>query len=140
MSERLHRELIADRAIIHERPPIAHKVDRCFEVPKAFYAATVGLYLGFLAILGFGLSSPELGIPMAIFVLFVVSGFGVPMIWTKLAPDSGVKPMGMGDLKRLGLSTYSGKLTSRDVALQMLILPILIVCWAMAIIAIVATV
>ena len=86
MSKHLTRELVARRAAIVPAPKFRHEVDRTFELPKDLYAATVALYLGFLAVMATGLSTPGLIIPMAIFTLFVVAGFGVPAIWTSWHP------------------------------------------------------
>ena len=60
MSKLLTRELIAEQAAIVEAPRKRHEVDRTFELPKGLYAATVALYLGFLAIMATGMSSPGL--------------------------------------------------------------------------------
>ena len=85
MSKHFTRELVAEQAIILDSPQVTHEVDRSFELPKGLYVATVGLYLGFLAVMAAGLSSPGLIIPMVIFTLFIVAGFGLPAVWTRMA-------------------------------------------------------
>ena len=140
MSKHFTRELVAEQAVIHAAPRHQVVVDRSFEMPKALYAATVALYLGFVAVLGLGLQSPGLAIPMAIFVVFIVAGFGVPMIWTRLAPQPCQRPLDLQQLMRRGIATHTGLLSGRDAVVQMMILPVLILVWAIAIVAIAATV
>ena len=140
MTKLLTRELVAEQAAIVEAPKPPHEVDRTFELPKGLYVATVALYLGFLAVMATGLSTPGLIIPMAIFTLFVVAGFGVPAIWTRLAPATASRPMSYAKLRREGISTLTGRLTARDASVQMLILPVIIFCWGVTTVTIAALV
>ena len=140
MSKHLTRQLVADQAIVREefRQPV--EVDRSFEMPKALYGATVALYLGFIAVMGVGLQSPGLVIPMAIFAIFIIAGFGVPAIWTRLEPDHAHRQMRLDALMRRGIATHTGHLAGRDAVVQMLILPVLILLWGLATITIAAMV
>ncbi len=115
------------------------ETDRNFELPTALYGAMVGLYLAFFGVMFAGFGGPGLIIPTVIFVGFVVAGFGVPAIWTRLKGNTSL-PMTMGKLKHAGIMTHTGPLSSRDAAIQMLILPVLIVFWACAAITIAALV
>ena len=140
MSKHLTRELVARQAVIVPAPKFRHEVDRTFELPKGLYAATVALYLGFLGVMAAGLSTPGLIIPMAIFTLFVVAGFGVPAIWTRLAPGTASRPMCYAKLRRDGIATLTGRLTAKDASVQMLILPVFIFCWGVSTVTIAALV
>ena len=140
MVKHLTRELVAEHAVIVEAPRTAHEVDRTFELPKGLYVATVGLYLGFLAVMAAGLSTPGLIIPMAIFTLFVVAGFGLPAVWTKIGPEHAGKNMSWARLVSRGIATHTGRVTARDAAVQVLILPVLIFCWGVATVTIAALV
>ena len=140
MSKYLTRELAAEQALIVAAPKPRHEVDRSFELPKGLYATTVALYLGFLAVMATGLSSPGLIIPMAIFTLFVVAGFGVPALWTRLAPQTAARPMSYAKLRREGIRTLTGHLSAKDATVQMLILPVIIFCWGVATVTIAALV
>ena len=145
MSKHLTRELVAEQARVVEAPAVAHgtqrhEVDRTFELPKGLYAATVGLYLGFLAVMAAGLSAPGLIIPMAIFAIFIFAGFGVPAMWTKLGPTNASKQMSFAQLRRDGIQTLTGRLSAKDATIQMLILPVIIFCWGVTTITIAALV
>ncbi|UVI38477.1 hypothetical protein [Qipengyuania spongiae] len=140
MSKHLTRQLVAEQAIVHGRFVQPTKVDRSFEMPKVLYGVTVALYLGFIAIMGIGLQSPGLLIPMVIFALFIVAGFGLPALWTRLEPDHGTPQMPLDTLLRRGIATHTGHLPGRDAAVQMLMLPALIFAWGLVTVAIAATV
>ena len=140
MSKHLTRELVAEQAAIVAAPKPRHEVDRTFELPKGLYAATVALYLGFLAVMATGLSSPGLVIPMVIFTLFIVAGFGVPAIWARLAPAPRSRQMSFAQLRRDGIATLTGRLSARDASIQMLILPVIIFCWGVTTVTIAALV
>ncbi|MEM7702083.1 MAG: hypothetical protein AAF251_09135 [Pseudomonadota bacterium] len=115
------------------------EVDQNFELPTSLFGATVACYLGFLAIMLAAFTGPELAIPMVIFAGFIVAGFGVPMIWTRLAGNK-TKPMSMGQFRNSGVMTNTGRCAPQDAAIQMLILPVLIVFWGLAVSLIVAIV
>ena len=143
------REIVArGEARIVEAPEsqLRHQVeaDRSFGLPTGLYAATVGCYLAFLLITALAFGNPGLAIPMAIFGLFIAAGFGVPAVWTRLkkngleANDSN--PMTMGEFNTRGVMTHTGKLHPRDAAIQVLILPVLIVMWGLAAVIIAAIV
>ena len=145
MSKHLTRELLERQAFIVDAPQQVsprRKVvpDRCFQLPKALYGATVSLYLGFIAVMGIGLQSPGLAIPMAIFALFIIAGFGVPALWTRLRPEHGMKPMTMAELRRGGIMTHTGLCDGKDAVVQVLILPVLIFAWGVAVVTIAASV
>ncbi len=120
---------------------VRHQVeaDRNFGLPKALYGATVACYLGFLLVVGSAFASPMLAIPMAIFVFFIVAGFGVPAIWTRLAGNAS-EPQSMGEFQLKGIMTNTGRLAPKDATIQMLILPVLLVVWGLTVAVIAAIV
>ena len=141
MSNLLTRQQIASQAIVHDVQPALHPAtDRSFELPPILYQATVGCYLGFMAVMSAGLGNPGLVIPMAIFAFFIIAGFSLPMIWTRMRPDNPARPMSWARLVRVGVATHTGRVAARDAAVQMLILPVLILLWGVTTITIAALV
>ncbi|MEO0464462.1 MAG: hypothetical protein AAF127_15140 [Pseudomonadota bacterium] len=122
-------------------PKVRHQVevDRNFELPNGLYVATVAGYLGFLGLMLASFGNPALAIPMVIFAGFIIAGFGVPAIWTRLASNRS-KPMGFGAFQNKGIMTNTGLCAPLDAAIQVLILPALIVVWGAAIAIIAAVV
>ncbi|WP_299191865.1 hypothetical protein [uncultured Erythrobacter sp.] len=147
MSQHLQTNLEQGKARIVDAPASAphatvrHQVDvdRNFELPVDLYAATAGLYLAFLAVMLAGFATGGLIIPIAICAVLVVAIFGVPAIWTRLK-DNNSKPMSLGQFAHKGIMTNTGHCSARDAAVQMLILPVLIILWACACVTIAALV
>ena len=71
--------------------------------------------------------------------LLIVAAFGVPAIWTRLR-DNVSEPETLGEFETRGIMTNTGRLTARDATTQVLILPVLLVCWGLAVAVIAAIV
>ncbi len=142
MVERLTRELIAEQAIIHEAPVVRRptKVDRNFELPAGLYAATAGAYFAFLGVMAIGFGNPGLILPMAIFVVFIAMFFAVPAMWMRMKPDHAQRLTPWARFRRHGVMTAFGHSTAGAATVQVLILPILILVWGLAVVTIAALV
>ena len=121
--------------------PLRHQVesDRNFGLPSALYGATIACYLGFLVIVGTAFANPVLAIPLAIIVLLIVAFFGVPTMWTRLKGNVS-EPQTMGEFEARGIMTNTGRLSAGEASAQVLVLPVLLVCWGIAIAVIAAIV
>jgi len=120
--------------------PARHEVDRTFGLPTRLYGATVGLYLGFLSVLGVSFMNSTLAIPMVIFIGIIAAGFGVPMLWARMRSDHDSRALSWSRFASEGIDTLTGRLTAGEATAQVLILPILIFAWAVTIAIIAATV
>jgi hypothetical protein len=144
MSHIVH-DLIArgDARIVDQpaAPPARHQVetDRNFGLPTALFGVTIACYLGFLVIVGTAFAGPMLAIPMTVIVLLIMAAFGVPAVWTRLR-DNASGPQTLGEFETRGIITNTGRLAPRDAAIQVLILPVLLVFWGIAIAVIAAAV
>lgn len=144
MAEKLTREIVAEKAIVHAALRLAAhprhqiEVDRNFGLPKAFYALTAAGYLGFLALTAAAFGNPGLILPMAIFVTFIVMAFGVNAMWARMKPEHGDKAASLSRFMAEGVQTYTGKLTGREAAVQVLIMPALIFAWGVAVVTVAA--
>ncbi|WP_086734442.1 hypothetical protein [Erythrobacter colymbi] len=144
MSHIVHDLIARGDARVVDHPaeaPVRHQVeaDRNFGLPTALYGATVAGYLGFLLVVGTAFANPVLAIPMAIFVVFIIAGFGVPALWTRLAGNTS-EPQTLGEFEACGIQTNTGRLAAKDATIQVLILPALLVCWGLAVAVIAAVV
>ncbi|PNU04684.1 hypothetical protein [Novosphingobium guangzhouense] len=137
MSQRLTRQQLQGLATV-TAVPARHKVDRSFGLPAGFYIATVALYLAFIAVMAATFMNPELAIPMAIFAGFVVLAFGLAGYWVKMQPHNDAAAPSWSELASRGIDTLNGRLTANQAAVQVLTLPVLILCWGLAIAVIVA--
>ena len=116
-------------------------VDRTFGLPKALYGATIACYLGFLALTAVAFGNPELIIPMVIFAGIIVVGFAVPTIWTRLKPETKkARSLDLDHFASRGIMTNTGPLKAKDATIQVLILPVLVLLWGLAVVTIAATI
>jgi hypothetical protein len=145
MSEFITREKLNDLAVVVPSPDanagqsaVRTDIDRTFELPTALYVATVVAYLGFLGVMASAFMNPELVLPMVVFVLFVISAFGVPTIWARMQPENKQSAIRYSLFKRIGIKTATGHLDGGAAAVQVLILPVLILGWGVAVAVIAA--
>lgn len=137
MSKRISTAELAQVAAISDAP-IQTKVDRNFGLPSGLYAATVGLYLGFIGLMAVLFANPELAIPLVIFAGFVAFAFGLCAAWAHMQPENDTRPLSWGQFSNRGIQTLSGPLSAGQASVQVLILPVLIMVWGLAIAVIVA--
>lgn len=140
MSIHYTAETFADARILRKAAPFETKVSRSFDLPPVLHAATAGLYLAFLGVMAFAFQDRGLIIPMAIFVIYIVMAFGVPALWVRMKPDHASKPLSWNNFSRFGINTYTGNMSAKDATGQVLILPVLILGWGIAIAVITAIV
>jgi len=142
MAERLTRQVIAEKAIVHEAPALRlpHTVDRNFELPIGLFAGTAGCYFAFLGVMALGFGNPRLILPMAIFVVFIAMYFAVPAMWMRMKPDHAQRLTSWSKFKRNGIMTAYGHSSAGGAAVQVLILPVLILLWGLAVVMIAAVV
>ena len=132
MSKLVQDHIARGEARIVAAPAVAKRSqvegDRNFELPTGLFATTAGCYLAFLGIMFAGFGNPVLVIPMIVFAVSIIAGFGVPAIWVRLR-DNASKPLTGEKFAREGIMTNTGRLRPRDAAIQVLILPVLVVLW-----------
>ena len=142
MAERVSRQLVAEKAILHPEaallPPTV--VDRSFELPTALYIMTALLFLGFMAVTAIGFATRELILPVAVIVLFIVGFFGVPTMWVRMVPESRRAALSWSRFRAEGIATEFGRVTANQAMVQVLILPVLIFLWGIAVVFIAALV
>ena len=113
--------------------------DRGFELPTALYAATIGSYLAFLAIMAIGFQSREMLLPMVIFTVYIAMLFGVPALWTRMKPETATAPQTLSAFWEHGIQTYTGHNRAGAAAVQVLLLPVMVLLWGVAVVVIAAT-
>ncbi|WP_159976868.1 MULTISPECIES: hypothetical protein [unclassified Novosphingobium] len=137
MSQRLTQQELLGLAVVTAHP-VRTRVDRGFGLPTGLYVATVALYLAFIGVMATVFMNPELAIPVVIFVGFVLMAFGLAGLWTKMKPHNDTVPPSWSEFAARGIDTLSGRLTANGAAVQVLMLPVLILGWGLAVAVIVA--
>ncbi len=128
-----------DEIVAPDRIGVRKSIDRSFELPTWLYGVTVGAYLAFLAVLAAAFQTRDLILPMAIFVIYIGMAFGVPAMWTRMSPENKSRALDPGRFASCGIETHTGLLSARNATIQVLILPVLILMWAV-IVAIIAAI
>jgi hypothetical protein len=77
--------------------------------------------------------NPGLVLPLVIFAFFIAAGFGVPMMWARMNPAKTKGAMSFGTFKHCGIMTATGHLSAGPAAVQVLLLPVLIFGWGIAV-------
>lgn len=143
MSHIVHDLIARGEARVVEQPALSARhqvdVDRNFGLPTALYAIMAAGYAGFLVITVTAFASPMLIVPMAVIGLFLVMFFGIPTVWTRFRGNVS-SPATLGEFDTSGIMTNTGPLRAREAAIQMLILPVLLVLWGLAVVIIAAIV
>ena len=141
MTRKLDRTQFAELARTVAPPtfalPVAHP-PRTFEMPPIFYAVTVAAYLGFVAILATAFATRELILPVAVIAILIVAGFGVPALWARMQRDTVGRALSLGEFRKRGIVAHTGRINAGDAAIQVLILPTVILLWAVAVATIAA--
>ena len=135
MSVRVDPKLLrAEAALV--APPVQRACDdHSFELPAGLYAAMAALLFGFLAVLAVGLADPGLVVPMGINFAFLSAFFAVPAIFVRTAND-GRRSLSWSQFMARGVQTATGHSSGKEAAVLILMLPVLIFCWAIAIVVI----
>lgn len=139
MSIRVDPVLLKAEARLVPAPVERSCTDHSFELPGGLYAAMAMLLFGFLAVLAVGLPTPGLVLPMAINFIFLTAFFAVPAIFVRAARDDS-RPGSWAAFLDRGIDTASGHCSGRDAAVLMLLLPLFIFGWSVAIVTIAALV
>ena len=141
MTRRIDTATLIARNEIVAAPVTAQRAceDHSFELPPAIYIAMGGLFFGFLAVMAVGFAAPGLIVPMGINFAFLTAFFAVPTIFVAASPG-GQKALGWDAFMRNGVDTATGHSSGGEAAVLTLLLPFLIFCFAVAVVAIAALV
>jgi hypothetical protein len=140
MSVHVNPELLrVDARVVAPPPALRSCEDHNFELPTPLYLTMAALLSGFLAVLAIGLADPGLIVPMGINFVFLTAFFGIPVIFVR-ASRAGHSALGWSEFLQRGIMTATGHNSGREAAVLVLMLPAFIFLWAIAIVAIVATV
>ncbi|UKK83377.1 hypothetical protein L7H23_12470 [Sphingopyxis sp. BSN-002] len=120
-------------------PDHSVKVVRSFDLPTGLFAATVALYFAFLGVMAWTFADKGLAIPMAIFSIYIAMAFGTPAMWVRMKPGHAATPLTWNRFMREGVDTLTGRLDGKGAAVQILMLPVLILGWGLIVATIVAT-
>ncbi len=142
MAERITRQFVAEKAIIHETAALRlpHTVDRSFELPSGLYATMAALFFAAAGVMAFGFAAPGMVVPTGIIAVFITMFFATPAMWVRMRPEHSQRAASWSRFRQHGVMTPYGRSTAGAATVQMLILPVLLLCWGIAVVTIAAMV
>ena len=114
-------------------PALPNRAERTFGLHPALFVATIGSYFAFLAIMAAAFMNPDLIIPFAIFVAYLVMYFGVPGLWARVVGRPVGRFQSWAEFRSEGMDILTGHIGSGGAVAQVLVLPFLIVGFALAV-------
>lgn len=141
MTARFNSEILFARDEVVAAPAARACTDLNWELPTGLYLATAVLFLGFVSVLSLGFMGPTMVVPYAVFVVFIAAFFTVPALFVKTSRGRGdTRALDWQLFREKGIATATGRTGAGEAATLVLLLPFLILCWAVAIVTIAALV
>lgn len=145
MSKQFPAEQFASGQVIGVRtaqPPRRGEYGRSFDLHPALYALTFGAYMAYVAIMGlaFGEANEDIAIPLVIFAVFIAAGFGTPALWARINTKAPGRPQSWARFQREGFECLTGHVSAKGAMVQVLIMPVLLLFWGVAVAIIAAAV
>ena len=133
MSARHKPSVLLQRDEIVAAPAQRACEDRTFGIPAVLYLLTALMFLGFITVLSAAFSDGML-VPYAVFVVFLAAFFVVPTLWVRMRPEENrSSSLGWRDLMENGIPTATGHTSGLEATVLVLLLPLMTLCWAIAI-------
>jgi len=125
---------------LHARTSRSRRAERTLGLPPVLFAAMIGTYFLFLGAMAAAFMNPNLVIPFGIPALYIAMAFGMPGLWARIAGRPDGHFQSRAEFRAEGMEIATGHFGSTGASAQLLVLPGLIVGWAIAIAVIAATV
>ena len=139
MTARYNSEVLVAREEIVAPPAPRACEDHTFELPTGLYIAMAVLLFGFVSVLSLGFMGPTMVVPYAICTVFIAAFFAIPAIFASIGSDeTGSRALGWAEFKERGIATATGRTPAGEATTLVLLLPLLIFCWAVAVVTIFA--
>ncbi len=113
---------------------------RHFDLPVVLHAGFFGSFLLYLGVMFLGFRSPGMILPMAIFVVFTVGFYVVPALWAGMKPEHDDRAPALAVLLDRGIMTHTGWCRGRDAVAQVILMPLVLLGWGIAVVTIAALV
>ena len=136
-------QLLANDEIVAGPAAIVQRAceDRSFGLPPSLHLGTFGLFLAYIGVMALGFQHQEMVVPVAVFAVFIIAFCAVPALWAMMGPqESRTHAPGWAEFLEKGIETESGHASGREAAVLVLLLPVLILLWGVAVVTIAALV
>lgn len=140
MVARLHKAELLGRNEVVAAPQQRACEDRTFEVPTPILLGVFGLFMAYLGVMTIGFMNPALALPMIVNFIFVAAFAFVPAKWALMNPKKVDRALTWAELRDRGLDTLTGRAGGAETAILVLLLPVCILLWGVAVVTIAALV
>ena len=113
--------------------------DQTFELPARIYGAMAFMFTGFVGVLSVAFSG-QMTVSFGVIFAFLVAFFGIPALFPRMARGNGAKGFRWQDFVNNGINTATGRASATSATALILVLPFLILCFAIAVATIAALV
>ena len=141
MTRRLNHAQLLAREEIASAPALTSPRacdSRSFDLPRGIYAAMVMLIGSAFAVFVLAFRTNTL-VSFGVIFALLTAFFGIPAIFVKASPSESSRALSWDRFLSRGVDTATGVTKPGEATVLVLILPFLILCWAIAV-AIIATV
>lgn len=140
MSARHNQSTLLHSDEIVEAPPARACTDQSFELPGGIYVAMGLMFAGFVGVLAFAFRT-DMAVSYGVIFAFLAAFFAVPTLFPRLVPREGrSKSLKWIEFREKGIATATGHASSGEATTLVLLLPFLILCFAIAVATIAALV
>ena len=133
MSKHYSKANLQSVAVEVPAPVIPNRAERVFGLHPALFGITIGSYFLFLGIMAAAFMTADLILPFVIFVVYVVMAFGTPGVWARVRGRDAGPVQTWAQFREEGIQIQTGHLESGSAIAQVVMLPLLLVGWAVAI-------
>lgn len=132
MTSRLTSETLLARDEIVASPEPRACDDQTFELPAGLYVAMGLMFAGFIVVLSLSFRD-QMAVSYGIVFAFLAAFFAVPVIFMRAKPRSSRSALSWLEFVDRGIDTATGRVSAREAALLVLLLPFLILCFGIAV-------
>lgn len=136
MTNRQTSEVLSARNEIVAPPAPRACTDQSFELPSGIYIAMAMMFTGFVAVLGLAFRGGHMAVVYGVIFAFIAAFFAIPAMFPGMA--SSKKAMTWSAFRMRGIQTATGRSGAREATILVLLLPFLILCFAISVTAIAA--
>jgi hypothetical protein len=132
MTTRQKPEVLIARDEIVAAPAQRACDDQSFELPGGLYAAMISMFAGFVAVLALAFRGGHMGVAYGVIFAFLAAYFAIPAIFQQR------QGLSWAMFRYKGIQTATGRTSATEATVLVLLLPFLIFCFGLAIVAIAA--
>lgn len=139
MTARFNSKILVARDEIVAPPPARACEDHNWGLPNAVYLSMVLCFAGAVTVLALSFRA-GMAVSYGIIFAFLAAFFGIPSLFVKASRNQGAKALSWPRFRDEGIATATGRSGPGEATTLVLLLPFLILCWAIAVATIAALV